>query len=75
MIMDNNNEDDTQSYWLATTLSMMSKSRLTTAQIAEAASVGYHWLAKMKQGEIRNPGIVKVERVYSALLAASEDDI
>ena len=35
--------------------------------IAVEADVGYHWLTAMMQGDIRDPGVQKIERLVRCM--------
>ena len=36
-------------------------------QVADDSGLNYNWLLKVRQGVIRNPGIVQVERLFEYL--------
>jgi hypothetical protein len=35
--------------------------------IAAGSGLGYHWLVKLKQDQIPNPGILHIEQLYKFL--------
>lgn len=59
---------NTESFWLNETLRLAAEINVPNKQLARQAGVGYHWLTKVRQGVITNPGICSIERVYSTLL-------
>jgi len=51
------------------TFQLLDDTDLTYRQIAKGAAVDMNWLAKLKQGAIKEPGVQKVQRVHDFLLA------
>lgn len=51
------------------TFQLLDATDLTYRQIAKGAAVDMNWLAKFKQGAIKEPGVQKVQRVHDFLLA------
>lgn len=47
---------------------------LTYREIAEGASVDMNWLAKLKQGQIGEPGVHKIQRVHDFLIGRLPPD-
>jgi len=52
---------------LSRTLRLLRATKLTYRQVADGASVDTEWLAKFKQGHIKEPGVNKVQRVHDFL--------
>lgn len=52
---------------LRQTMHMLKGSTETLEDISAGAGVNYHWLAKLSQGRIPEPGIGKVSRLYNYL--------
>lgn len=63
---------ETESFWLGETLRLARQTKMSNKVLADRAGVGYHWLTKVRQGVIKNPGIVSIERVYSVLVEFEE---
>lgn len=63
---------ENESYWLGETLRLARQTKMSNKVLADKAGVGYHWLTKVRQGVIKNPGIVSIERVYSVLVEFEE---
>jgi transcriptional regulator with XRE-family HTH domain len=51
------------------TTQLLADSKLTAQQIAVGAEVDINWLAKLKQGRIKEPGVSKIQRVHDFLVA------
>ena len=49
------------------TLALVQKDKRTTLEIASAAEVPYHWLAVFRRGNIRNPSVDRVVKLYEHL--------
>lgn len=52
---------------LSRTLALLAADPRSMRIIAEEAGVGQDWLKKLKAGEISDPGVTKIERLYRAL--------
>jgi hypothetical protein len=49
------------------TLALLRADRRSIAQLAKDTGLGYHWLRKMRAGQIRNPGFERVNNLYQCL--------
>jgi transcriptional regulator with XRE-family HTH domain len=54
---------------LPETYRLLDATNLTYRQIAEGCGVDMNWLMKLKQRQIREPGVTKVQRVRDFLTA------
>lgn len=52
---------------LTKTVELLDKDRGNWVQTAKDTELGREWLAKLAQGHIRDPGVRKIERLYSYL--------
>ncbi|MCB4811679.1 hypothetical protein LG204_10165 [Methylovorus menthalis] len=50
-----------------TTLDLLNVSEIPLPEIAKGAEVGYRWLCDLKNGRFTDPGIKKIQRIYSFL--------
>ena len=50
-----------------TTLDLLRTDPRSISVIAAGAGVNRHWLEKVKQGRVRNPGVLTVEKLYNFL--------
>lgn len=58
-----------QSEMLAEVRQMLEQQRGSWQEICADLHISYHWLTKMVQGQISNPGINKVEQLHKYLTA------
>lgn len=52
---------------LERTYCLLDTTDLTYREVAEGASVDMNWLAKLKQRQIIEPGVLKIQRVHDFL--------
>jgi hypothetical protein len=52
---------------LERTYCLLDSTDLTYREVAEGASVDMNWLAKLKQRQIIEPGVLKIQRVHDFL--------
>lgn len=53
--------------FLEKTLALLEKDPRNLMQIAKSAGVGYFWLRRLRAGEIPNPGVLHVQKLFSEL--------
>ena len=58
-----------QSEMLAEVRHMLEQQRGSWQEICGDLHISYHWMTKMVQGQISNPGINKVEQLHKYLTA------
>ena len=49
------------------TLELLNDTAIPLPEIAKGAEVGYRWLCDLKNGRFSDPGIKKIQRIYSFL--------
>lgn len=54
---------------LQRTLRLLREDRRSIAQLHKDTGLEYHWLRKVRSGEIRNPGVERIEQLHNALSA------
>lgn len=52
---------------LKRTLELLRADKRPMRSIAAGSGLGYHWLVKLKQDQIPNPGILHIEQLYKFL--------
>lgn len=52
---------------LEQTLGLLKQDRRSIAQLAKDTGLGYHWLRKMRAGQIQNPGFDRVNKLFLSL--------
>lgn len=54
------------------TLRLLAERAESLQSVADGANVGYHWLAKLNQRQIPDPGVNRLQRVHDYLAQQSE---
>jgi len=51
----------------ANTMRLLQIEKRTAREVAASSGLSYHWLCKLKQGQIDSPGITMIEKLYADL--------
>ena len=56
-----------------TTINLLNERRGDWPEIASSVEgISYHWLQKLAQGHINDPGVTRIERLHAYLTASQE---